>query len=140
MDLPGIKINPFDNICDAYQFVSNLCGLLMVHVEHKRIVIGSIKNGKTKILTHFLDVEFPKREKYDCIKLFVGIFPDGKIYYKELNYYGFLNFIIFRSDNFMLCASVMKMEYLDKDMKLFIPRNQMEEILLEVIKNEKDKI
>jgi hypothetical protein len=141
MDLSGVKINSFDNICDAYQFVSNLYKFIMISVVRKRITVRSIKNRERKLSTHFLDVKFPKREKYGCVKLFVGILPSRKIYYKETDYYGLLNFVIFRSDGFMFCALVVGVGYLDEGMKLFIPRNQMEEILLEHInKNEKIKM
>lgn len=127
----------YAKIEDAYRNTKTHYDIFLIREENNNLKIDysilMFMDDGIKPYVYWFETNLPKNKKFYVRNLFVGILPSGEIYYRELNYNGIINFVIFRSDGFVLCASIIKMQNPGNEMTPFIPRNRMEEILLEDI-------
>jgi hypothetical protein len=127
----------YKKIEDAYRNTKTHYDMFLISDENNNLkvdfsILMFMDDGK-KPYVHWFETNLPKNKKFYIRHLFIQILPSGEIYYKDEKSV-FVNFCIFCSHNFIFAANIVRDESLTDDMKLFIPRNQMEEIMTDKIK------
>lgn len=90
----------------------------------------------TKCKKYFLKTNFPENKNFKVVFYIVSI-VDGKIYYHQITSSEHVDFVIFCSHKLIFAAQVFGGDFFNKHYKPFFPRNKIEQMLYNDIKDRK---
>jgi hypothetical protein len=89
-----------------------------------------------KCKKYFLETKFPENKNFKVIFYVIRV-VDEKIYYHTITSSDCVNFVVFCSHKLIFAAQVYESNFINKHYRQLFPRNKMEQMLYDDIKDRK---